>query len=119
MKKFLIFTGRILVNFVALYYLVVLILGVIFDSSQNWNLESLGIVILSMLTVISAIYIWIRLKPGVWVVLIVGLLFSSFAYITAGRHQLMAVMISGGPLLFGGLLALLGSLVRTEKTDTE
>lgn len=108
MKKAARIIGLITVTLVALLYLFIIV-GSLFEGEPlSPDFESQGMAILSILTIISAVISWIRIRLGVWLVLTAGILFTIFALLTAGQNHLMAVMAAGGPLLIGGLLILWG-----------
>lgn len=101
--------GLIIISIIAAGLLFIL-LGSVFEGERlSFDFESLGMVFLGLLTVISVALAWVRQNIGVWFVLVTGLLFTIFALITAGSHHLLAVMTAGGPLIIGGLLILWGS----------
>ena len=108
MKKAARIIGLIIVTLVALLYLFIIV-GSLFEGEPlSSDFESLGMAILSILTIISAVLSWVKMRFGVWFVLTTGILFTIFALITAGQNHLMAVMAAGGPLLISGLLMILG-----------
>ena len=108
MKKALRILGSLIVSIVAAFYLFFFV-GSLFEGEQiSLGLESLGMMILSLLTVVSAVMNWVKVKVGVWVTLFVGLAFSIFGFLTAGGNKWMAIVGAGGPILVGGILVFLG-----------
>jgi len=108
MKKAARIIGLIMVSLVAAMYLFIIV-GSLFEREPlSMDFESLGMVILSLLTVISVIVAWVNMRIGVWIVLGIGVLFTIFALVTAGSHYFLAVMFAGGPLIIGGILMFLG-----------
>jgi hypothetical protein len=118
MKKVLMWIGRILITIVGFYYLFILILGLFDAPAEPIELEGLGVVTFGILTLISIVLAYVRPRIGAWTVLGVGIGFSIFALLTAGRYFLGAVMVSGGPLVIGGLL-LIFSLPKALESQPE
>jgi len=112
MKKILRIVGSIIITMIAAIYLFIIVASLFEGEPISFDPESLGIVFLSILTIISAVMVWVKVDVGVWMVLAAGVLFSIFALITAGRNHWMAVMAAGGPLIIGGALVLLGTKMR-------
>ena len=107
--------GLIIASFIAAAYLLIVV-GSLFDNEPfTFNIEALGIFVLTLLTVASTVVAWIRVRTGVWMVLAVGVLFAIFGVVTAGHNRWMAVLAAGGPLILGGLLTLWG--LRLERED--
>ena len=110
MKKLARILGLVIINFIAAVYLLI-ISGLIFEGvTLHSDLYSIGIDVLVGLTIISVILTWFRRQMGVWIVLVVGILFAIFALITAERGGIIPVMAVyfDGPLIIGSLLILLG-----------
>jgi hypothetical protein len=108
MKKALRILGSLIISVVAVFYLFIII-GSLFEGEKlSVEFESIGIAILSILTVVSAVWIWIKPRAGAWFALIVGILFSIFGVITAGQNRWMAILAAGGPVTVGSLLVLIG-----------
>lgn len=114
MKKALRIIGSLIVSIVAAFYLFIMVGSLIEGEQISMGLESLGITILSLLTVVSAVINWVKVKVGVWVTLFVGLAFSLFGFLTAGSNKWMAIVGAGGPILIGGILILLGTIEKKE-----
>lgn len=62
-----------------------------------------GLVIIAVLGVLIA---WWREGIGGTVMVIGAVALSTFAYVTAGRNKVFAMLISGGPFLVAGMLFL-------------
>lgn len=117
MRKAARITGLIIISMVAAVLLFIM-LGSLFEGGPlSFGFESLGMAILSLLTVISVVLAWVKQNTGVWFVLIAGILFTIFALVTAGSHHLLAVMMAGGPLIIGGLLILWGRGIKKPGTN--
>ena len=108
MKRVARIVGLIIVSIIAGGLLLILVGGIFEGETLSLDFESLGMLFLGLLTLISAIMAWVKQDIGVWLVLVAGILFSIFALVTAGSNHLLAVMSAGGPLIIGGLLILLG-----------
>jgi hypothetical protein len=114
MKKVLKYAGLVIASLIPAMFSFIIIGGLFDGESISFSFESVGIVVLSFLTIASVIIAWIRTKVGVWLVLGVGILFSIFGLITAGQNRWMAVVSSGGPLIVGALLMLWGMHIQKE-----
>ena len=100
--------GFIIATFIAAVFLFIFF-GSLFDNEpMDLSIESLGIIALTVLTTVSVIVTWFKIKVGVWMVLVSGVLFTIFGLVTAGSNRLIAVMAAGGPLLLSSLLMLWG-----------
>lgn len=119
MKKALKWIGLIIVSIVAAFYLFIIVGGLFDAQAISFDFESLGMVILSVFSVISVIFVWIDARRYVWIVLAAGVLFSIFGVITAGSHHLLAVMFAGGPLIVGGVLIYLGSRPTIKRSNID
>ena len=108
MKKAARIIGLIIISVIAGGLLFIMV-GSIFEGEPiSTDAESLGMAVLSLLTITSVITAWVKVRIGVWLVLGAGGLFTIFALITAGSNHLLAVMSVGGPLIIGGLLIFWG-----------
>jgi hypothetical protein len=108
MKKVLRILGLILISIIAALYLLIIVGGLFEQESISLEFESLGMLVLTLLTVISVVFAWVKTRIGVWIVLAVGILFTLFGLLTAGSNRILAVIAAGGPLVIGSLLIILG-----------
>lgn len=108
MKKTARIIGLIIISVIAGGLLFITVGGIFEGAPISTDFESLGMVLLSLLTVISVVLAWVKVRIGVWFVLVTGVLFTIFALVTAGSNRLLPVMTIGGPLIIGGLLILWG-----------
>ena len=108
MKKVLRIVGFAIITIIAAIYLLIIIGGLFENEPINNDIESIGMLILTLLTVISVLLTWIKVRIGVWFALGVGIVFSIFGVVTAGNNRILAVIAAGGPLVLGSLLILLG-----------
>ena len=108
MKKIPCVLGLLISSVAAAAYLIVIIASLFDKEPLAFGPEALGIVILTLLTAASVIFAWIRPKGGVWMVLVVGVLFAIFGVVTAGQNKWMAVVAAGGPLVLSSLLMFWG-----------
>lgn len=108
MGKALQVIGLVIITLVAALYGFIAIGGLMEGAPMPADAESWGMVILSSLTLVSAVVCWVKPRFGAWMGLGVGVLFSIFALVTAGQMHWIAVLSSGFPLLLGGGLMLLG-----------
>lgn len=92
-------------SLVAGFWLFIAAVGAI-RGSEPWTLES-GI--LTGLIIVSAVSVaigWWREGLGGVLLLIVAVVYSTFAYLASGHNRGLAMSISGGPFLVVGLLFL-------------
>jgi len=108
MKKTARIIGLIMISVIAGGLLFITVGGIFEGAPISTDAETLGMAILSLLTIISVITAWVKVRIGVWFVLGAGILFVIFALVTAGSNRLLPVMTVGGPLIIGGLLILWG-----------
>ena len=99
--------GLSLVTLVAGFYLFILMVGAVEGAQENLDFESLGMIILGLLTVASAVVAWLKMPIGGWVAVVVGVIFAIFAFFSAGHNRWLAVLVSGLPLAVGGGLMLI------------
>jgi hypothetical protein len=96
--------GLIIISVIAGGLLFITVGGIFEGAPISTDDETFGMAVLSLLTIISVITAWVKVRIGVWLVLGVGVLFTIFALVTAGSNHLLAVMSVGGPLMIGGML---------------
>jgi hypothetical protein len=108
MRKTARIIGFIIISVIAGGLLFITAGGIFEGAPISTDIETLGMAILSLVTIASVITAWVKVRLGVWLVLGAGILFSIFALVTAGRNHLLAVMSVGGPLIIGGLLIFWG-----------
>ncbi len=108
MKKTARIIGLIMISVIAGGLLFIMVGGIFEGAPISTDAETLGMAILSLLTIISVITAWVKVRIGLWFVLGAGILFVIFALVTAGSNRLLPVMTVGGPLIIGGLLILWG-----------
>ncbi len=104
MKKVPRILGLIVASIVAGIFLAFSIGGIFEDNANPFTFEDIGIVVLAILTTVSAIFAWFKIKVGAWMMLISGLLFAIFALLTAGGNRIIAMIPAGGALLSSLLL---------------
>jgi len=108
MKKVARILGLIIINAIAAVYLMIIIGSLFEGETMTSDIESIGMAVLVGLTFITVVLTWFKRRLGAWLVLVVGILFTIFALVTAQRMQIIAVMAAGGPLIIGSVLILLG-----------
>ncbi len=86
-------------------FLLILIASAIFDPTP-WSLEGAMLAGLVIFAVLGILISWWREGIGGTVVLIGAVALGTFAYVTAGRNKVWAMLITGGPLLVTSLLFL-------------
>ena len=116
MRKTARIIGLIIISIIAVGLLFIMVGSIFEGESISFDFESLGMAVLSLLTIASVITAWVKMRWGVWLVLGAGILFSIFALVTAGRNHLLAVMSFGGPLIIGGSLILWGNHYKKPST---
>jgi len=71
---------------------------------EPWTAESTVLVVLVAVNVLGVILAWWRERLG-WIVLVVGgAAMCVFAWVSAGRNRVLAVLVSGAPFLVSGIL---------------
>ena len=97
--------------------LTVGLIAEVIGGHTTWSLEGAmlgGLVIFVALGVLVA---WRREGTGGMIVLIGAIALCAFAYVTAGRNKVFAMLISGGPFLVAGIL-FLACWHRSERRQT-
>lgn len=93
-------------------------IGGAFSDQEPFTLESLILLMLVILNIASLVYALKSLRRGAYLLLASAVLFSIFALVTAGRSQLLALSVSGGPFLAAAILLILSSR-KTKPVDTD
>jgi len=99
--------ARIL-GIVASVYWSVPVLGGIF-SREPFTLEGVILFVLVLTAILGFVISWHHVKLGATVMIVSATVLSVFAYITAGRNKLFAVLVSGIPFLISGVMLLISS----------
>ena len=97
--------ARILGSLIAVYWLVFGVGSVIVESNP-WTWESTMMSVFVIGTTTSIALAWRRERLGGILAIIFGTAESIFAYIVAGQYRLLAVLVSGVPLIIVGVLFL-------------
>ena len=108
MKKVARISGVVIVTIVAAFWLFIISVNILEGELPVFDRENLGITALSLLTIGSAVLSWLRMPIGAWMTLVVGVLYSIFAAVTAGHNHLFAVLVAGAPLILAAILMKLG-----------
>ena len=85
-----------------------LLIGVLhgIEDSEPWTWESTIITVLVAALALGVLLGWWREAIGGGVLVVVAMVFSAFAWVTAGHNKGFAMLISGGPFLVAGILLL-------------
>jgi len=94
---------------VASVYWSVPILGGIF-SREPFTLEGEILFVLVLAAILGFVVSWRHVKLGATVMILSAVALCVFAYITAGRSKLLAVLVSGVPFLISGVMLLISSI---------
>jgi len=78
------------------------IVGAVFER-EPWTWESTIMAVLILMLSLGVAIAWRREGPGGAIVLIGGIAFSAFAYLSAGRNKGFAMLVSGIPFLAVGV----------------
>ncbi len=79
------------------------IVGALFER-EPWTWESTVMSVLILTLSLGVAIAWRREGPGGAIVLAAGIVFTAFAYLSAGRNKGFAMLVSGVPFLaVGGL----------------
>ena len=93
-----------------------LLIGVLhgIGGSDPWTWESTVITVLVAALTLGVLIGWWKEAIGGVVLVTVAMVFSAFAWVTAGHNKGFAMLVSGGPFLVAGTLFLV-SWWRTQK----
>jgi len=83
-----------------------LLLHVIFEKEKDLSLEGFLLTILVVLNIVGVITAWKNEKTGSIIIIISSIALAVFTYISAGRNEAFAVLVSAGPFLAAGILFL-------------
>ena len=108
MKKAARISGAVTVSIVAAIYIFIFTSSIIDGDMPILDWESIGMITLSFMTIVSAVLSWVNLPVGARLTLVVSVLFSVFAAFSAGHNHLFAILVARGPLLIAAVLMLLG-----------
>ena len=89
------------------YWAFALSMEAIMLKKMVWNLETTFLVTLVVILLIGVVIAWINEKIGGTVLILAGIGFSTFAYFSAGRNQILAMSVSGVPFIICGILFLI------------
>jgi hypothetical protein len=92
-------------SLVAAYWLLIGIASALSEGSP-WTLQSAMMAGFVIATVLAVLIAWWREAVGGTIAVICGVALSTFAYVTAGHSKVLAMLVSGGPLLVAGVLFL-------------
>ena len=96
MTAILRWTARIIGTIVALFWVLMTIASGIAESS-GLTLEGFVIAIMVAGTTIGVFIAWTNEWRGGIISLFLGIAFSTFALISAGRNHVLAMLVTGGP----------------------
>jgi hypothetical protein len=88
---------------IASFWLFIVIMS-IFTESAEMDTESAIMTILIFSSIIGVIVAWFRELEGGIIILVVAIAHSINALIVAGRNQVFAILVSGGPFFVIGSL---------------
>ena len=108
--------ARGLGTLVAGFWVFIGILEAIFGSDP-WTVESTVLAALIVAAAVAVTVAWWREGIGGSLLLLVGVAYGVFAFVTAGHNKLFAGAITGVPVLLVGLL-FLGSWWRNRRVQT-
>lgn len=74
--------------------------------SAPFTLESAMMAGFITTAVLGVLIAWRRERIGATILIVCGVLFSTFAYFSAGRNKGLAMLVSGAPVLLTGILFL-------------
>ena len=89
------------------YWAFALSMEAIMLKKMVWNLETTLLVTFVIILLIGVVIAWINEKIGGTVLILAGIGFSIFAYFSAGRNQILAMLVSGVPFIICGILFLI------------
>ena len=101
------FISRAIATGATLFWLFVLSASVFVEEAGGTSIEGWFLLGLIMAAAAGSVVMYLRQGTGSVVVLIAGVALAVFAVVTAGRNQLLAVLVSGFPFIVAGLLGLI------------
>jgi hypothetical protein len=85
---------------------------------EPWTWESTGITALVAASALGVLIAWRKEAIGGIVLVTVAMVFSAFAWVTAGHNEGFAMLISGGPFLLAGSLFLVSEGMTRKQVAT-
>lgn len=106
--------GRVLGGLAAAWWVVAVVGGAIAGPDSNAEgdaaAEAVGVVVLVAANVSAFAAALVRERLGSRLMVAAGSLFCVFALMTAGRNQVLAMLVSGAPFVLSGLFFRLADL---------
>jgi len=103
--KWIRWTARVIGTLIVAFW-VLMGLGYAFSDTEEWTWESAVITVLIITSAVGLIIAWWREGIGGTILVVTGVAFGVFAYITAGHNKAFAVLVSGLPFFVIGLMFL-------------
>jgi hypothetical protein len=97
--------ARALGAFLACFWLFILIISLV-QGEVFLDRESIIMMSLIAISIAGVAIAWWNDLLGGWLLLIVGTVYSVFAYLAAGHNKGLAMLVSGAPVLITGILFL-------------
>ena len=105
----ILWVARILGSLFGLIWLIgpiMTFIGELSTKTYEFSVEGLFVGIFSTVVAAGAIIAWWHEKIGGWILIIGGLLFGAFSFITAGRNQIWIALFISVPFVIAGYLYL-------------
>ena len=102
--KILLWSGRAIAALVTFGWLLITFLGAINPEKEPWTIESTMLLTMIVIAVLVTLLAWRNEKTGAIALILFGLAFSAFGYVSAGHNKWLAVLSSGAPFLMAGAL---------------
>lgn len=103
--------ARVVGTLAVAIWIMIFVGGLLAENPEPVTIESYVIIALSACGAVGVAWAFLSERIGGIITLAVGVAFSIFALVTAGRNAWIAVLFAGGPFLLAGLL-FLGSWYR-------
>jgi Na+-translocating ferredoxin:NAD+ oxidoreductase RnfD subunit len=111
----MVLAGRIMLTLLAIFWLFIGGMSMA-GGLESLDAESAVMVGLIMASAVAAALAWWKVSAGAVATLALGIAHLSFAYFAAGRNQLFAMLVSGGPFIVAGIFLAIGwKLPRKER----
>ena len=99
--------ARGLSGLMVIYWLFIVVVSAIFEPAP-WTWESYSMAYMVTTALVVTFFAWWRPQRGGLLLVLFGIIFSTFGAVSAGHNRWLAVLVSGFPFLVAGVLYLIG-----------
>lgn len=113
-KKVFRLIARIIPSIFIAFFLFMLT-GESISESEPITWEGIGVVACALVLLAAVVFVWIKGKPGGIALIVCGLAFAVFIFITAGSNKIPASILISSPFWVSGVLLFFSSCPESRK----